>query len=116
MAFPRRHQLKMSVFVAMLQVYTVTFHHADVVLTMSVLLTSSLFLLWWFSFSKVSLITFGIFALSGFIAEAIAVYGGAWIYAEQHVLSLPLWLPLVWGSVGVASIRLVEKLNERYGN
>lgn len=111
----RRHILKVAIGVAVVQVALVTFLYQQELLVTILLAVSALALLWYMSFSRIAWISFLVFAASGFIAEAIVVTGGAWVYDTQHVFGLPIWLPLLWGGVGLASVRLTEKLQQRYG-
>jgi hypothetical protein len=45
----------------------------------------------------------------GSIAEAIAVYFGAWEYSKPFYL-IPLWLPFVWGIAALLIINISETL------
>ncbi|MFW6210318.1 MAG: hypothetical protein ACOC4E_02385 [Patescibacteria group bacterium] len=110
------HASKVTVLIAAFQIYLVTAHYEHEWVVTGLLLLSAVLLLWRFSFSAMAWWPFAIFAVSGFVAEAIVVTGGAWTYETQHLLGLPVWLPILWGSVGVASIRMVEKLQRRYGS
>jgi hypothetical protein len=52
------------------------------------------------------LAVFAIVLISGPIAEAIAIYFGAWSYASPVFLGFPAWLPLVWGNAALYIVRL----------
>lgn len=43
---------------------------------------------------------------SGAVAEAVAIYFGAWEYATPHFAGVPYWLPVLWG---IAAIFIVAK-------
>jgi hypothetical protein len=99
--------------VGLIEIVLVTYFYESTILLTVLLLgcVAVLFLL--VGWSKTSIRIFLILAFSGFLAEAIVVQNGAWTYATQHFLLLPVWLPLLWGSVGLAmlhTIRLLEKV------
>lgn len=48
--------------------------------------------------TKNRLINYVFFAVTGSIAEIIAIKSGAWHYAESSILEIPLWLPFLWGT------------------
>ncbi len=111
----QKPSLRRAVAIAVFQIGMVTFYYQDLTLLMIALLVSVLFLLWQFRFSLSTLIIFGVFALAGVLAEGMVVTRGAWSYADQHFFGLPVWLPLIWGSVGVAGMRLTQLVQQRYG-
>ena len=101
--------------VALVQIYTVTFLYQDTLLTTLLLAVSSVVLLWKLGWTRVHVLSFVLIGVAGFAAEAVVVTRGAWVYADQHILGLPVWLPILWGSVGVMSVWLTEKINQKYG-
>ena len=56
--------------------------------------------------SKKELILYTVIMISGPIAESIAIYFGAWTYAQPVFIGVPLWLPFVWGNAALYIIRL----------
>lgn len=42
----------------------------------------------------------------GALAEIIPAALGAWTYATPQLLTIPYWLPLVWGLAGICGHRL----------
>lgn len=110
----KRHKLATSTIVALVQIYLITYHYQQNYFVFISLLISALFLLWIFQFSTRMQCIFFIVGFFGFVAEALVVTSGAWIYDTQHLLGLPLWLPILWGSVGVATACLSDKLSRNY--
>ncbi|MCB9810652.1 MAG: hypothetical protein H6779_02270 [Candidatus Nomurabacteria bacterium] len=113
--FEQKKAITASIIVAFIQIYLVTFHFSNTLFVTSGLLISVLYLWWQFSFARSALIMFVVIAVCGFSAEAIVVTQGAWVYQTQHWLSLPLWLPILWGSVGVALLPFSKILLRTYG-
>lgn len=52
------------------------------------------------------IIFFILVVISGPIAEAIAIYFGAWTYTTPLLIGIPAWLPFVWGNAGLYIARL----------
>jgi hypothetical protein len=52
------------------------------------------------------LILFLAVSISGPIAEAVAIYFGAWAYTKPLFIGIPIWLPFVWGNAGLYIARL----------
>ena len=50
---------------------------------------------------KIALYLYIIAFLLGPLAESLAIYFGAWSYADPHLLGFSIWLPLVWGNTAV---------------
>lgn len=49
----------------------------------------------------------------GAFAEGVAVtFGAAWAYQQPHLLGVPYWLPLVWGSASIMLWRMGEGIKE----
>jgi hypothetical protein len=42
----------------------------------------------------------------GPISEAIAIHFGAWHYTFPLIVSIPIWLPFVWGNCGLYIVRV----------
>lgn len=103
-----------SLSIAIVQVVAVTWFYSEPLIVYPILLLSTGILLWIFSFSKPYVTMFVVTAVSGFLAEAIVVTQGAWMYATQDILQLPYWLLLLWGSVGVVIMFSGHQLIERY--
>lgn len=51
----------------------------------------------WFAFTVIAFL--GAYAESGIIHAS-----GAWAYAESQIANIPLWLPPLWGLVGISLI------------
>ena len=51
---------------------------------------------------------FAIGAIIGPVGEIIAIYFGAWQYANPSLLGIPIWLPIVWGLAMILVKRLAE--------
>ena len=56
--------------------------------------------------NKQNLIIYLFVFVSGPIAEAIAIYFGAWSYSYPFIAGIPLWLPFVWGNSSLYIIRM----------
>ena len=69
----------------------------------------SLLILWAVNFEAKYLKLFCIVAIAGFFSEFLPVFYGVWIYTTPNILGMPLWLPLLWGSAGVAIANFYEK-------
>jgi hypothetical protein len=59
--------------------------------------------------SKTDLLFYSVAFLLGPLGEAVAVRSGAWSYSRPSFL-IPLWLPLLWGIVGLFLKKLCESL------
>lgn len=46
--------------------------------------------------------------ISGPIAEAFAIYFGAWNYTSPVFIGIPIWLFFVWGNAGLYVVKLKE--------
>ena len=42
------------------------------------------------------------------VEMALVNYSGAWNYATQHVMGMPIWMPLFWGNIGITIVQLYE--------
>jgi len=51
--------------------------------------------------TKAEVLLFFSVALLGSVLEAFSMLTGAWAYAHQHILNIPIWLPLYWGIGGI---------------
>lgn len=49
--------------------------------------------------------------LFGPISEVIAMMSGAWSYAQNHILTIPIWLPFIWGNAAL----YINRLNKFIG-
>jgi hypothetical protein len=58
---------------------------------------------------KSDLLFFFVAFLLGPAGEAIAIYFGAWKYAQPTYL-IPIWLPFLWGTIALFLKRLCETL------
>ncbi len=65
--------------------------------------------------SKTDLLFYFVAFLLGPFGEAVAVRSGAWVYAKPSFL-IPLWLPLLWGIVGLFLKKLCELLATNESN
>ncbi len=45
-----------------------------------------------------------------FAVEAVLVYRGLYHYPDADLAPLPLWLPALWGNLGVSALRLYGRL------
>lgn len=63
--------------------------------------------------TRSDLFLYSIAFLLGPAAEVMAIYFGAWEYAEPLFL-IPLWLPPLWGIAAVVMKRLAETLVEQH--
>jgi len=58
-------------------------------------------------------LVFLISGVVGSLAESAMMLGGGWSYQSPRVLNFPLYLPFLWGLVGVVGISLYEGLTGR---
>ncbi len=56
--------------------------------------------------------TFIICALSGAIAESLAVMMGAWSYTNPDIVGIPMWLPILWGIAAIFMVRLYSHIRK----
>lgn len=56
------------------------------------------------------LYVFAITAFFGPLAEAVAIYFGAWTYAIPQFIGIPVWLPVLWGLAGVFIVRVLNRV------
>jgi len=59
--------------------------------------------------SKTDLLFYFVAFTLGPLGEAVAVRSGAWTYSKPIFL-IPLWLPLLWGIIGLFLKKLCESL------
>lgn len=60
---------------------------------------------------KNNLIFYIAVVISGPIAEAIAIYFGAWTYTNPVFIGVPIWLFFVWGNAGLYIVKLKELIS-----
>ena len=53
---------------------------------------------------------FGVVAVGGPIAEAVAIHFGAWWYTTPQLIGFPVWLPPLWGLAAVGIVVIFEQL------
>jgi hypothetical protein len=53
-------------------------------------------------------VLYGVAAVTGAIAEVVAIYYGAWQYTAPDVAGIPYWLPVLWGMAAIAMKRMTE--------
>lgn len=61
--------------------------------------------------NKRSVLLYIAVAIGGPIAESIAIYFGAWAYAQPDFLGMPFWLPFVWGNASIYMLRLKQLID-----
>ena len=45
------------------------------------------------------------------VAEAVVIFSGAWQYTQPQLVSIPLWLPFLWGLAGITIVTSYEGLS-----
>lgn len=60
--------------------------------------------------SKQEVKTFAFCAIFGAVSEYFATSHGAWTYSNPNLLSIPIWLPLVWGLSSIYIIRVYKNI------
>lgn len=48
-------------------------------------------------------------AILGTLSEIICIKAGAWRYSNPRFLSVPVWLPFVWGNASILFFELAEQ-------
>ncbi len=87
-------------------------HQYPIVTLLGVMLGSGLF--WWVvGATRLHARFFCLIAIAGATAEIIAIAGGAWTYSYPFILGIPIWLPFLWGSAGLAIIGIYQLLSRR---
>jgi hypothetical protein len=61
--------------------------------------------------SKEDLYLYAIVAVSGAIAEAVAIAFGVWKYTLPNFAGIPAWLPLLWGLAAVFIRRIAFEIH-----
>lgn len=56
--------------------------------------------------------TFIVAGLVGALAESIAIQAGGWTYAINHLLGIPIWLPILWGMASIIILSISRFLGE----
>jgi len=90
---------------ALLTLVTPSLFGQNQLVTVLILVCISLLMLnieWSFKY----VIFFMLVCISGPVAEAVAIYFGAWTYSNALFIGVPAWLPLVWGNAGLYIARL----------
>jgi uncharacterized membrane protein YoaT (DUF817 family) len=99
--------------VALLLIYALCIALASFLWSYPIILSACLVLIGVFMLrrwhSKTDLLFYSVAFLLGTLGEAIAVRSGAWSYSKPTFL-IPLWLPLLWGIVGLFLKKLCESL------
>lgn len=98
-----------SIFAIFTLLIVVLFNQEIIYATIILLIISIIGLIKWKS--KITFTIFIITAISGPIAEMIAIYFGAWNYTSNNILSIPSYLPLVWGNAGAFIYQTARELN-----
>ena len=83
---------------------------SPIILSGCLVLIGALMLRRWHS--KTELLFYFVAFCLGPLGEAIAVRSGAWVYSKPIFL-IPLWLPLLWGIVGLFLKKLCESLAKK---
>jgi hypothetical protein len=55
-----------------------------------------------------NLVFYLVVLISAPMAEAIAIYFGAWTYTRPVFIGIPIWLFFVWGNAGLYVVKLKE--------
>lgn len=66
------------------------------------------FLMLSINWSKKNFIFYLLVLISGPVAEAIAIYFGAWTYTNPIFMGVPIWLFFVWGNAGLYIVQLKD--------
>lgn len=84
--------------------YAATWFLADTPLLASIpiILVGALAL--WYARSLKLVIVYILFALTGAAQESFFILNGLWSYGSETFLSIPLYLPFVWGNIGILAI------------
>ncbi|TMM16172.1 MAG: hypothetical protein E6G01_08720 [Actinobacteria bacterium] len=51
--------------------------------------------------TRASLVVYAVGFIFGPSAEALGIHAGAWRYASNDFLGIPVWLPFVWGNAAL---------------
>ncbi|MES2134690.1 MAG: hypothetical protein V4449_00390 [Patescibacteria group bacterium] len=84
------------------------FWHAEVLLSISLFLSSVFYAYYMKSKRLVALYSFGF--VFGPATEILAIRAGAWSYAEPSFFGIPLWLPFLWGSATLLLVSMYRIL------
>lgn len=96
---------------AMSTLVTVAFLRNWVVVSLVLLAITSIVMIYLSDVKNVSKIYLYVFIL-GPLAEAFAIYFGAWTYSNPVIIGIPLYLPFVWGSAGVFISNLAYRMSK----
>ena len=100
--------------------YAATWFLADTPILASIPIILVGVLALWYARSTKLVIVYFLFALTGAAQESFFISNGLWSYGSETFLSIPLYLPFVWGNIGILAIGvfkgilLVDKKNELY--
>ena len=85
-----------TIFAILTLLFVALFYRNIILTTILVKLVSIIGLVKWKSYITFTIFIFG--ALLGPVSEMFAIYFGAWSYYIPNLLSIPIWLFLVWGN------------------
>jgi len=100
-----------SIVLALITLFSVSlFWTNQIILTTIIVVISVIMLLIWRDKEDVYL--YIIVAVSGAIAEAIAIGFGVWTYTLPDFIGIPIWLPFVWGMAGLFVKKISIEIHE----
>ena len=95
-----KHKLILELLIYVMGVAFVAFFYRN-----NAFVTTMLTLAWFIAMGvwhkKEDVLVFVVAAVIGPLGEIVAVYFGAWTYANPTFWGIPIWLPLLWGLAGV---------------
>ena len=99
-----------SLLIALSLILVVTFWKNNILLAVLLLMVGLVTLYIWREKRKIYL--YIVTGILGGGAEAIAISFGVWNYTNPTFLDIPLWLPFLWGEVGLYISTLILELKQ----
>jgi len=99
-----------SLLIALSLILVVAFWRNNILLAVLLLIVGLVTLYIWKEKRKIYL--YIVTGILGGGAEAIAISFGVWSYTNPTFLNLPLWLPFLWGEVGLYISTLILELKQ----
>ncbi len=101
---------KARIILVVLQIAVVSIWHDSPWLVFVATSVVALLFLASFHFKMSYIKCFFLFGFLGAAAEFFPVLYGAWSYATAVPIGLPAYLPVIWGTAGIAIIHTAEKI------
>jgi hypothetical protein len=99
-----------AIFAGLILLLTILFYKKIVLASVLISLVTIISLIKWKS--KINFLIFIFGAISGGIAEMIAIHFGVWNYTVTNFYNIPFWLLIVWGDAALYIYQTARELKK----